>query len=143
VLNLISKGKWITAYIELPNGYKVSEINISSIRLNETIPAEPCPIKVSDYDNDAVPDLMVKFDRQQVIKYIIANVDSSRLMKEGFMIVTLTATGKLNDGTQFRGSDTIKIILPMPRKHAKYFNLTLFLSSIRIKYETQCTAIES
>jgi len=45
---------------------------------------------------------MVKFDRQQVIKYIIANVDLSRLMKEGSMTVTLTAIGKLNDGTQFR-----------------------------------------
>jgi len=119
VLNLISKGKWITAYIELPNGYSVSEIDISSIRLNETIPAEPCPIKIGDYDNDAAPDLMVKFDRQQVIKYIIANVDLSRLMKEGSMTVTLTATGRLNDGTQFRGSDAIKTILSMPRGTCK------------------------
>jgi hypothetical protein len=114
-LNLRSKGKWITAYIELPESYDVSNINVSTIMLNDTIPVEPKPIAIGDYDNDTVPDLMVKFDRQQVIKYIMANVDMSRLYEERFMTITLTVTGKLKTGTPFQGSDTVKIILPMPK----------------------------
>ena len=113
-LNLRSGGKWITAYIELPEGYDVANINVSTILLNDTIPVEPKPIAIGDYDNDTVPDLMVKFDRQQVINYIMANVDMSRLYEERFMTITLTITGKLKNGTPFQGSDTIKIILPMP-----------------------------
>jgi len=120
-LNLKSRGKWVTVYIKLPEGYNVADINRRTILLNGTIPVDPFwiskPIKsvIGDYDNDTIPDLMVKFDRQQIINYIMANVDLSRLYEERFMTITLTVTGKLNDGTPFQGSDTIKIILPMPR----------------------------
>jgi hypothetical protein len=119
ILTLRSKGKWITAYIELPEGYSVADINRTTILLNGTIPVDPFwiskPIKsvIGDFDNDSIPDLMVKFDRQQVISYIMANVDMSRLYEERFMTITLTITGKLKNGTPFQGSDTLKIILPM------------------------------
>jgi len=115
-LNLKSRGKWITAYIELPGNYSVRDINVSTIILNDTIPAELKPTAIGDYDNDTVPDLMVKFNRQQVIEYIMSNVDLERLYEERFMTITLTITGKLNDGTPFQGSDNIKIILPTPRQ---------------------------
>jgi parallel beta-helix repeat protein len=115
-LNLRSRGKWITAYIELPEGYDVGDINVSSIMLNGTIPVNlKAPTAIGDYDDDAVPDLMVKFDRAKVINYLLDNVDVAQLLEERFMTITLTITGKLNDGTQFRGSDNIKIIMPMPR----------------------------
>jgi hypothetical protein len=120
-LNLENKGKWITAYIELPEGYSVADINRTTILLNGTISVDPFwiskPIKsvIGDYDNDSIPDLMVKFNRQQVINYIMANVDLERLYEVRFMTITLTVTGKLNNGTPFQGSDTIRIILPMPR----------------------------
>jgi hypothetical protein len=120
-LNLISRGKWIAVYIELLEGYDVSNINVSTILLNETIPGELEPIAIGDYDNDAIPDLMVKFDRQKVINYTMSNVDLERLHEGRFMTVTLTVTGKLNDGTPFQGSDTIKIILPMSRGLCKIF----------------------
>jgi hypothetical protein len=116
IFNLRSKGRWITAYIELPDGYSVADINRTTILLNGTIPVDPFwiskPIKsvIGDYDNDSIPDLMVKFDRQQVINYIMANVDLERLYEERFMTITLTVTGKLNDGTPFQGSDTVMII---------------------------------
>lgn len=109
-LNLRSKGRWITAYIELPEGYDVADIDVSSIFLNETIPVDPsAPIAVGDYDHDTIPDLMVKFDRAKVISYVLGNID----IEERFTTVTLTITGKLYDGTPFQGSDTIKIIMPM------------------------------
>jgi len=111
-LNLRSRGKWITCYIELPEDYNVRDIDVSTIKLNDTICAQPRPIAIGDYDNDTIPDLMVKFNRTEVISYILANVD----ITERFMTITLTVTGKLNDGTPFQGSDTIRIILPTPRE---------------------------
>jgi len=110
-LNLRSKGKWITAYIGLPEGYDVAGINFSSIMLNDTIPVEPKPIVVEDYANDSIPGLMVKFDRAKVIQYISESVN----IRERFTTITLTISGKLNDGTPFQGNTTIRIIMPMSR----------------------------
>jgi len=109
-LNLISKGEWITAYIELPEGYDVNDVNVSTITLNDIVPAEQEPICIGDYDIDGIPDLMVKFERANVISYILANVDLTELFEQRFM----TITGKLYDGTPFQGKDIIRIILPMP-----------------------------
>lgn len=105
-LNLRSRGKWATAYIELPEGYDVVDINVSSILLNGTISAEMHPIGIGDEDGDGIPDLMVKFDRSEVISYILVNVD----IEDKFTTITLTITGTLNDRTPFEGSDTIKIL---------------------------------
>ncbi len=102
-LNLKSKGKWITAYIELPEDYDVNDIDISSILLNDTIPVDPsAPTSIGDYDSDGIPDLMVKLDRAAVISYI--NIQ--------LWHVTLTITGELTDGTPFEGSDVIRVICP-------------------------------
>jgi hypothetical protein len=116
-LNLRSRGQWITAYIELPEGYDVADINVSTLVLNDTIPAELRPIAVGDYDNDAIPDLMVKFDRQAVINLILQNYQ----FMDRFGTVALTITGKLYDGTPFQGTDTIRIIMPMPRGPFRIF----------------------
>ena len=106
-LNLNSKGRWITAYIELPEGYNVGDIDVDSILLNDTIPVDvEAPITIEDYDSDAVPDLMVKFDRAYVMSLIIGEIE----VEEIFTWVTLTITGNLNDGTSFQGSTTIRII---------------------------------
>jgi len=80
-LNLRSRGKWITAFIELPEDYNVADINVSSIMLNDTIPAELRPLAIGDYDEDGIPDLMVKFDRAEVISCIIANVNMTELVE--------------------------------------------------------------
>jgi len=108
-LNFRSRGKWITAYVELPGDYDVNDINVSSILLNDTIPVDlTAPTAIGDYDSDSIPDLMVKFDRAQVIYYLLDNID----IEERFTTVTLTITGYLYDGTPFQGSDTIKVIIP-------------------------------
>jgi predicted GH43/DUF377 family glycosyl hydrolase len=119
-LNVRSKGKWITAYIELPEGYDVDDINVSSLLLNETISVDPCaPTAIGDYDSDGVPDLLVKFDRAKVQSYIVAHIDLTELARGRFMDVTLTITGKLDDGTPFQGSDTIRVMLP-PKAFGKF-----------------------
>jgi len=106
-LDLRSKGKWITAYIEFPKGYDVNDINVSSIMLNGTIPSELKPKAIGDYDNDGILDLMIKFNRTEVIDYILDSID----IEKRFTTVTLTITGYLYDGTPFQGSDTIKIVM--------------------------------
>ena len=125
-LNLRSRGKWVTAYIELPEGYDVDDINVSTIMLNDTVPAELRPVAIGDYDEDEIPDLMVKFDRAELTLYVLANVDRIKLFEERFMTITLTLTGKLNDGTLFQGSYTIRIIMPMPRSWRFMKTLEIF-----------------
>ncbi len=104
-LNLRSKGNWITGYVELPEGYDVANIDVSTVMLNGTVPAELRPTAIGDYDIDGVPDLMVKFDRTAVQDYTL-----SRGITAGS--VTLALTGKLDDGTEFQGSDAIKVLCP-------------------------------
>jgi hypothetical protein len=106
-LNLRSNGRWITAYIEFLEGCNVADINASSMLLNGTIPADLSgPATIGDYDNDGLPDLMVKFDRSQVISYILNNVD----IEDKSTVVTLSINGRLNDGTAFQGIDTIRVL---------------------------------
>lgn len=104
VLNLQSKGKWITCYIELPEGYDVPDIDISTIMLNGQVPAESSPTAIADYDSDGIADLMVKFSRSAV----------QAIVQSGE--VELTVSGELADGTKFEGSDTIMGIDPGKNK---------------------------
>jgi hypothetical protein len=110
-LNLKSKGRWITAYVELPEGYNVSDIDVYSIMLNNTFPVSllpnppvPVPTEIGDHDDDGIPDLMVKFNRTELTSYIYHDLG----IKYGD--VTLTISGNLTDGTPFEGSDTIRVI---------------------------------
>jgi len=65
-LNLKSMGKWITCYIELPKGYDVTKIDVSTIMLNRQVRTKTHPTETGDYDNDDIADIMVKFDRSDV-----------------------------------------------------------------------------
>ena len=93
-----SKGNWVTVYIELPAGYDVANIDISSLMLNGTVPAESWPYALGDYDHDKIPDLMVKFDRNSVIN-LLPNGDK----------VKVTVTGTVGTSS-FEGVDTIRVI---------------------------------
>ena len=108
-LNLKSKGKWITCYIELPSGYDVRQIDGSKISLNG-IPAylgkegwakaEANESNIIDSDKDQILERMVKFDRQSIQEILQAG--------EANLIIA----GKLfyNQGwADFEGIDKIKI----------------------------------
>ncbi|MFQ6084420.1 MAG: Kelch repeat-containing protein [Methanosarcinales archaeon] len=111
-LNLKSKGKWITAYIELPEGYNVDQIDISTVAIvaiDETdidspIYAELSPTKIDDHDNDGILDLMVKFDRQKLIIFL------KDISVEDGDEVEVTVAGELIEEKSFEGSDTIEVI---------------------------------
>ncbi|NWG11259.1 hypothetical protein HXY33_05880 [Candidatus Bathyarchaeota archaeon] len=106
-LNLKSKCKWLTSYIEFPEGYNVNDINVSTITLNNTVTAELEPVVVGDYDNDGVASLMLKFNMTQIIAYICDHVD----LRRRYVTVTLVVRGYLNDGTPFQGSDTTRAVM--------------------------------
>lgn len=95
-LNLKSKGKWITCYIALPEGYDVADIDVDSILLEGVIEVQHSDVQ------DGV--LMVKFDRQNVIAYIELVLEVTPPDN-----VTPTVTGEVA-GTPFEGSDTIRVI---------------------------------
>jgi len=97
-VNLASRGKFVTVYIELPEGFDVSQINVSSLLLNETVSALSKPIEIGDYDSDGITDLMVKFERQQV----------ADTLEPGEQLVTIF--GRLLDGTPFSGMDIIRVL---------------------------------
>ena len=98
-LNLESKGKWITCYIELPEGYDMNNVDVSTVMLNWQVQAENHPTEIGDYDNDGNADLMVKFDRSEV-QEILECGDN----------VAITIIGELTDGAQFEGTDYIRVI---------------------------------
>jgi len=104
-INLKSKGKWITCYIELPNGYDVNNIDIKSIRLTvagKDFPVDSeSPIAIGDYDNDGIPDLMVKFNKASIRDWL-GGVDGKD--------IEFIVSGFVGEGVEFIGSDIIRII---------------------------------
>ncbi|WP_319642089.1 right-handed parallel beta-helix repeat-containing protein [Methanovulcanius yangii] len=100
VINLGSKGNVVTAYIELPPEYGADDFCETSVRLVTIngqyvdLPAIE-PNTVGDDDEDDIPDLMVKFDRQ-VLK---------GFMTEGENEISILGT--LCDGTYYSGVDVI------------------------------------
>lgn len=66
-LNLSSHGGWVTGYLEPPAGTAIDAIDVSSVTLNGKVPvATSAPAAVGDYDQDGIPDLMLKFPRANV-----------------------------------------------------------------------------
>ena len=93
-------GRWITAYIELPEGYDVSDIDISTVRLNDEVPAETHPTSIGDYDDDGISDLMVKFSRIEAMKSIFRTGENT-------LTISFVVAGRT-----FKGSDTIRVNNP-------------------------------
>lgn len=108
-LNIKSQRAWITCYIEL-GLFEVQQIYISTIRLNGTIPAASL-IELGDFDDDTVPDLMIKFNRTEVTNLILQTYGTIGELDE----VTLTVTGDVGTLPYFlvvtwEGNDTIRIV---------------------------------
>jgi len=100
-INLNRQGRWITAYISLPEGYNVNDIDRSSILLEGQFSPE-----WSNIEGDT---LMVKFDASLITPYLW-----DRLNHMGNRVsIELTVTGELVDGTLFTGSDTVTIMDPI------------------------------
>lgn len=99
-VNLSSNGKYITAYIELVDDYDPGLIDIQTVMITvdglSTLYADPDISNLGDYDQDGIPDLMVKFDRREL----------QTMLSPG--LTELTLYGVIN-GNYFQGADTILV----------------------------------
>jgi signal peptidase I len=95
-LNLNSQGQVITVYTMIETEYDENDIDVGTVILDDVVYAE-----WGEVQGDGR--LMVKFDRSEVIAYLI---------EEGYESgdVTLTVTGEFTDGVRFIGEDTIRVI---------------------------------
>ena len=101
-LNMKSKGKFITVYNELANGYNVNDIILEEILLNNELNIEAKPFNIGDQNNNDIPDLMVKFDRSAVINL---------LSEEPLQFWEVEITGKLLNGEKnFKATSVIELL---------------------------------
>jgi hypothetical protein len=98
-LNKKSKGKWVVVYIEMPEGHDVNDIDVSSILLESAVAAEQWPYNAGDHDSDGIPDMMVKFNRADLID----------LLPEGDNVI-VHINGTVGD-VDFEGVDMIRVVL--------------------------------
>jgi hypothetical protein len=90
-INLASKGKSITCYIRLSEGYDVADIEPNSVLLEQQIKAEQFSVN----------------EQQQVAVLRFSREDVQPILEVGD--VELTITCQLTDGTSFEATDTIKV----------------------------------
>lgn len=102
-LNLESRGEWIVCYIEFPEGHNVSDIDVSAVLLNGTIPVDlDASAAIGDYDGDGIADLALRFSRTEVVEYML-----SRGIQ--FDNVIMALTGKPYDDTLFEARSVIRV----------------------------------
>lgn len=108
-LNPESQGNFVMAYVELPEGYDVNGIAVSTVRLclghvaacpeDASLEAKEHPTAVGDEDEDGIPDRMVKFSRDAVI-----------VLLDGRTVdITFRVKGEVS-GSPFEGTDTIRVL---------------------------------
>ena len=104
ILRMKSRGKFVTLFIELPEGYDAADIDLETVALVNiaNVPLDPPlnkvgSIAIGDYDNDSIQDLMVKFDKKSVLR-----VSSPGRMK---IIVNF----QTYDGTSFVGVAMVRV----------------------------------
>jgi hypothetical protein len=100
-------GRWITCFIELPDGYNATQIDGSTVFLENLTAhmgwewwARPAanPANITDIDRDGIVERMVRFERADV-EAIVAAPET-----------TVTVRGLLLDGTVFEGTAVIQVM---------------------------------
>jgi hypothetical protein len=91
-LNLASRGKWVYAHIQLPDSYNVADVDPFTIVL----------------EGEIQPDWLWFNERHKIIMMKFSRSELQDLLQPGR--VELTISGEFNDGTEFGGTDTIRVI---------------------------------
>ena len=97
-LELDSRRRWVKGFLEPASPFAASDINIASIRLNDTVPVDPAArTSLADHDDNGIPDLMVRFKRAE-LERTLAPGDT----------VEVTVTGVVA-GQRFLGTAHIRV----------------------------------
>jgi hypothetical protein len=132
-LNKHSKGKYVLVTIELPEGYNVTDIDISTIKLNDIV----SPLTEENWERRVGRGIFKRFfdwmkgkGKKHVPGWIknppIVDTDNDGLKELEVRFsrqevaailprgnsVEIKITGNLKDGTPFEGTDTIRVINP-------------------------------
>ena len=99
IIHLGGHSPYVTAWIESED-FPVQDIDVGSLLLAGSIPAEPKPVTVGDSDGDGRPDLMVKFGQETLRTTLTTGMHA------------IAVTGATVGGTSFRGTATIRVIDP-------------------------------
>ena len=99
-LNPKSKGKWVTAYIELPADAEqtLQDIDLTSVKLQDSIAPAESPTSIGDHDGDGIPDLMLKFDRAALCAVL------------GTGTQTVKLAGQFADGTLIESECAVRVL---------------------------------
>lgn len=99
-LNLKSRGRWVHGSIELDPAFAPGDIDLATVLLQDSIPAELDRWCIEDADSNGVEELVTAFDR----------VAFQAIMPQG-EYVPVWITGMVGD-QPFMGTDTIRTIRP-------------------------------
>ncbi len=102
VIHASGGGARLTAYIE-SSEFDPQAVDISSVRLAGSVPAEARPRAGGDFDKDGIPELMLKFSRDALLPHLVPGVNE------------VAVTGSLITGQRFGGSDLVRLVEP-PRR---------------------------
>jgi len=115
-LNLESRGKWLKCVVEIPKAYDIGDLDLSTIKLNNTISIDPnAPITFINRDCRENYQIMVRFNRAEVIELIKKALKGTQDTKGDcgkitIRYITLTVTGELSPTTSFEGQTRILAI---------------------------------
>ncbi|MGD9141728.1 MAG: FlgD immunoglobulin-like domain containing protein [bacterium] len=105
-INVRSRGRYVTCYIELAGGLDPADIDIATVALDGAVYAEATPTEIGDYDSNGIDDLMVKFSRRDVLDLF-----------DEIGEIEVTISGEVSD-QYFEGYDTIRIMGKTAKKIA-------------------------
>jgi parallel beta-helix repeat protein len=98
VLQRVTRTRWLTAWLEPPATFPVSEIDVASVRVNDVPVAPGTDVVVTDHDGDRVPELQLRFDRA-ALEQTLGTGD----------VATFTLTGRIGKRV-LSGADTIRVL---------------------------------
>ena len=101
-LDLDTKGRYITAKLNLPEPFSVEQVDLSTVLLNDAIPPLPDKSEIVDDDKDGILDYIIRFDR----------IEFQAIIPQGEFVPVWVTGQLLPDGQTFRADDTIMTLRP-------------------------------
>jgi hypothetical protein len=101
IINMDVREGWITATIDPDDAdFALSDVELSSVRLGGTVPADTASARLGDAKGNGVPELTVRFSRGALMP--VLSLGTTRL----------EVSGSLTTGEIFRGYADVRVVAP-------------------------------